>query len=42
MLNAASREIDLLEQQCDAMKAQKQALMQKLLTGQVRVKGMDV
>ena len=37
-LNAADREIDLLRKKLDALKTQKKGLMQKLLTGQVRVK----
>lgn len=37
-VQAADREIDLLRQQLDALKQQKKGLMQKLLTGQVRVK----
>lgn len=41
VLDAANCEILLLEQGRDAIKAQKQALMQKLLTGQVRVKVED-
>jgi type I restriction enzyme S subunit len=38
MLKAVDREIDLLRQQLAALKQQKKGLMQKLLTGQVRVK----
>jgi type I restriction enzyme S subunit len=38
VLNACDKEIDLLKQQLDAVKRQKQGLMQKLLTGQIRVK----
>lgn len=38
VLNAADREIDLLRTELDALKKQKKGLMQKLLTGQVRVK----
>ncbi len=38
VLSLADREIDLLEQQLAALKEQKQGLMQKLLTGQVRIK----
>lgn len=38
VLNVADREIDLLEQQLAALREQKKGLMQKLLTGQVRVK----
>lgn len=37
-LNTADREIDLLRKKLDALKTQKKGLMQKLLTGQVRVK----
>lgn len=37
-LNTADREIDLLRKELDALKTQKKGLMQKLLTGQVRVK----
>jgi len=37
VLLAADREIDLLRKQLDALKQQKKGLMQKLLTGQVRV-----
>jgi type I restriction enzyme, S subunit len=38
VLNAADREIALLRGQLNALKQQKKGLMQKLLTGQVRVK----
>lgn len=38
VLQTADREIDLLKRQLDALKRQKRALMQKLLTGQIRVK----
>lgn len=38
VLDAADKEIDLLQQQLTALKKQKQGLMQKLLTGQIRVK----
>ena len=38
ILNAAQAEIDLLEQKQGAMQQQKKGLMQKLLTGQIRVK----
>jgi type I restriction enzyme, S subunit len=38
VLNAADREIDLLRRELHALKQQKKGLMQKLLTGQVRVK----
>jgi type I restriction enzyme S subunit len=37
-LNACEKEIALLKQQLDALKRQKRGLMQKLLTGQIRVK----
>lgn len=37
-VQAADREIDLLQRQLDALKQQKKGLMQKLLTGEVRVK----
>ena len=37
-LNAVDREIDLLREQLEALKQQKKGLMQKLLTGQVRVR----
>lgn len=37
-LETLDREIDLLRKQLDALKKQKKGLMQKLLTGQVRVK----
>jgi type I restriction enzyme S subunit len=37
-LDALDREIDLLTRQADALTRQKKALMQKLLTGQIRVK----
>ncbi len=37
-LSAADREIELLEQECDAWKQKKKALTQLLLTGLVRVK----
>lgn len=37
-LNTADREIDLLRKELYALKTQKKGLMQKLLTGQVRVK----
>jgi restriction endonuclease S subunit len=36
-VETADREIDLLRRQLDALKTQKKGLMQKLLTGQVRV-----
>jgi len=38
VLNAAKSEIELLKKQVNAVKKQKQGLMQKLLTGQWRVK----
>lgn len=38
VLSAADREIDLLSEQLTALKEQKRGLMQKLLTGEVRVK----
>lgn len=38
VLNAQDREIDLLQKQLAVLKKQKQGLMQKLLTGQIRVK----
>jgi len=38
VLNACDKEITLLKQQLDALKRQKRGLMQKLLTGQIRVK----
>ncbi len=38
VLNACDREINLLERQLAALKEQKRGLMQKLLTGEVRVK----
>lgn len=38
VFEALSKEIDLLEKQLDALKRQKRGLMQKLLTGQIRVK----
>lgn len=41
VLTAADREIDLLEQQLAALREQKKGLMQKLLTGKVRVKMPD-
>ncbi|MFL6281541.1 MAG: restriction endonuclease subunit S [Pyrinomonadaceae bacterium] len=42
VLNTCDREIDLLKQQLVALKRQKLGLMQKLLTGQIRVKVDDV
>lgn len=38
VLNACDRELDLLRRQLAALKRQKRGLMQKLLTGQIRVK----
>ena len=38
VLEACDREIDLLQQQLEALKVQKRGLMHKLLTGEVRVK----
>jgi type I restriction enzyme, S subunit len=38
VLNACDREIELLQKQLGALKEQKRGLMQKLLTGEVRVK----
>lgn len=38
VLSACDREIELLEKQLDALKEQKRGLMQKLLTGEVRIK----
>jgi len=38
VLVACDREIELLQKQLDALKEQKRGLMQKLLTGQIRVK----
>jgi type I restriction enzyme S subunit len=37
VLNACDKEITLLKQQLDALKRQKRGLMQKLLTGQIRL-----
>jgi type I restriction enzyme S subunit len=42
VLQTADREIDLLKKQLDALKRQKHGLMQKLLTGQIRVKADDI
>lgn len=42
VLNACDKEIELLKKQLDALKRQKRGLMQKLLTGQIRVKVDDV
>ncbi len=41
VLNACDKEITLLKQQLDARKRQKRGLMQKLLTGQIRVKARE-
>ena len=38
VLSKADTEIDLLNQQLDVLKEQKRGLMQKLLTGEIRVK----
>jgi len=38
VLSACDREIELLEKQLEALKEQKRGLMQKLLTGEIRVK----
>ena len=38
VLDTSDREIELLQKQLDALKEQKRGLMQKLLTGEVRVK----
>jgi type I restriction enzyme S subunit len=40
VLSACDKEIDLLTQKLNALKTQKKGLMQKLLTGQVRVNHM--
>jgi len=37
-LNTAHEEIDLLKKQAEAFRKQKRGLMQKLLTGEIRVK----
>lgn len=42
VLNACDKEIELLKRQLDALKRQKRGLMQKLLTGQIRVKVDDI
>jgi type I restriction enzyme, S subunit len=42
ILNACDREIDLLGRRLAALKRQKQGLMQKLLTGQIRVSAQNV
>ena len=39
MLSLADREIELLKKELAALQEQKRGLMQKLLTGEVRVKG---
>jgi type I restriction enzyme, S subunit len=41
VLNTCDKEIELLKHQLDALKLQKRGLMQKLLTGQIRVKFAD-
>lgn len=41
VLSKADSEIDLLNQQLDVLKEQKRGLMQKLLTGEIRVKTED-
>ena len=38
VLSACDEEIQLLEKQLEALKEQKRGLMQKLLTGEIRVK----
>ena len=38
VLSTCDREIELLQKQLEALKRQKRGLMQRLLTGQVRVK----
>jgi len=38
VLSACDREIELLQKQLEALKEQKRGLMQKLLTGRIRVK----
>jgi type I restriction enzyme S subunit len=42
VLDSCNKEIELLQQQLDALKRQKRGLMQKLLTGQIRVKVEDL
>lgn len=42
IFNACDRELDLLRQQLAALKRQKQGLMQKLMTGQIRVRVENV
>ena len=39
VLSACDQEIELLQKQLEALKEQKRGLMQKLLTGEIRVKG---
>jgi len=41
VLTACDRELDLLARKRDALQRQKRGLMQRLLTGRVRVKGLD-
>ncbi|UCH92209.1 MAG: restriction endonuclease subunit S [Candidatus Aminicenantes bacterium] len=41
ILSAADQEIELIKQQLEKLKEQKKGLMQKLLTGQIRVKGVN-
>lgn len=41
LLNACDKEIEFLKQQLGGLKQQKRGLMQKLLTGQIRVKTAD-
>jgi type I restriction enzyme S subunit len=41
VLAACDRELDLLARKRDALQRQKRGLMQQLLTGRVRVKGLD-
>jgi type I restriction enzyme S subunit len=38
VLNCCDREIELLQKQLEALKEQKRGLMQKLLTGEIRIK----
>jgi len=38
LLNSLDREIELLNQRLELLKQQKRGLMQKLLTGKIRVK----
>jgi type I restriction enzyme S subunit len=42
ILNACDRELDLLRRRLAALKRQKRGLMQKLLTGQIRVKAENL